>query len=269
MAKLRIIAERDAPAQVEYAGLGQDPISGVRWSKLLSPPDYRLWLALSELVDGATLTWTDTHADEGICVLEGALEVEGHQALAGGAVIIENGVAGQARAVGVTRVAHFGPRNHPPVTKPGKYVHVYGPQGAARVSEGVPGVWVDFFTDGSCESCHLMLFRVHRDAGFMEQPIPHIHTADELMLVVDGIMLLGRREVEAMSALIIPGNVRYVQTCGPSGSTFLNYRSGPSTMTRYPAGQKPISLPEGSFIHGGVVTGEVVNVPSRRAALPA
>ena len=82
--------------------------TGVRWSKALSPSEYSLWLCESELDDGGTITWDDVHGDDAVYVFEGGLDVDGHICPAGGAVIVESGARATARAVGTTRIAHYG-----------------------------------------------------------------------------------------------------------------------------------------------------------------
>src|SRR5690349_2108384 len=82
---------------------------GVLATRRLSPPGFPLWLAVSELADGARLRWNAAHGDEAVCVLEGALEVGGRRCPAGGALVVESDAACEARALGPTVVAHYGP----------------------------------------------------------------------------------------------------------------------------------------------------------------
>ena len=75
MAKFAAINLDDVPASSTYA-IAQD-VSGVAWSKRASPEDYALWLVVSELTGGAVMRWGSDHGDEAVCVLEGALDVDG------------------------------------------------------------------------------------------------------------------------------------------------------------------------------------------------
>src|SRR5436190_9475836 len=106
MAKFTSVCRDDVPAASTYQG--PRAATGVRWSKALSPPEYSLWLCESELDDGGTIAWDSSHGDDAVYVFEGTLDVDGHLCPAGGAVIVESGVPCVARAVGVTRIAHYG-----------------------------------------------------------------------------------------------------------------------------------------------------------------
>jgi len=118
MAKFAAISLDDVPASSTYA-IARD-VSGVAWSKRVSPNDYSLWLVVSELADGAVLRWGTDHGDEAVCVLEGELDVDGRRCPPGGAVVVEAGVACAVSATGPTRVAHYGPTDSaPPATAAG------------------------------------------------------------------------------------------------------------------------------------------------------
>ena len=108
----------DVEARTSYAAPRQ--VDGVRWSRRVSPDDYSIWMAISELEDGATLQWDDEHGDDGVYVMSGALEVNGALCPEDGAVIVESGAACTARAVGVTTVVHCGAHD---VTPPGDGIY--------------------------------------------------------------------------------------------------------------------------------------------------
>ncbi len=256
MPNLAIIHEGDVEPQAAYAP--HHDVAGMRWGKLMTPPDYRLWLYLTELEDGAEIRWDSQHNDEAISVLEGSLDIQGRDCPVGGTVIIENHVAGTARAAGRTRIVHFGRRDDGPALKHGRHLHVGGPGGAWRIANN-PLAQADIWGDSSCGSCDVTFFRVHRDSAD-DEPDPHSHSADEVIVVVGGSMLLGNREIPPITALSIPGNLRYVQTCGAGGLTFLNFRPGPSAITHYPRGKEPVSLPEGTRDIGEPVE-PMVDVP--------
>src|SRR5262245_36309775 len=120
--KLNVTQAEDVQTQSTYAG--STNVRGLRWSKLLSPEDYRLWLGLSELDDGAVLTWDEHHGDEVLYVLQGALNVQGHRSPTEGAVVVEGGAVGEAQAEGPTLLAHFGTRDGSSPAKRGRFFHV-------------------------------------------------------------------------------------------------------------------------------------------------
>ncbi len=94
MAKMAAINHEDVNPEKTYQAPRE--ATKVAWSKALSPPGYALWLTKSELRDGGTITWSDRHGDDGVYVLSGSMEIGGRTVPAGGALIVESGVATSA-----------------------------------------------------------------------------------------------------------------------------------------------------------------------------
>src|SRR6185437_13677347 len=86
--KMAILRQDD----VDPAGSYPVPVeaTGVVLSKLLSPPDYVLWLVVSELEAGAWIVWAEHHSDQALYVFSGALSLAGHPCPERGAVIVES-----------------------------------------------------------------------------------------------------------------------------------------------------------------------------------
>jgi mannose-6-phosphate isomerase-like protein (cupin superfamily) len=204
--------------------------SGVTWSKALNPPGYSLWLCYSALEDGATLSWVPPHGDDGIYVLDGALDVEGRRAPAGGAVIVESKAVATVRAVGVTRILHAGTASDEPpadgvfgpVREDGHGVHVIGPAGrfVSGRREGVNVIW---FADSTCETCRLSMFVV--DCREEKKGPPHHHSQDEIIYILDGSITMGRAVYGRGSSLCIPAGTRYGFQGGVEGHRFFNFRA--------------------------------------------
>jgi quercetin dioxygenase-like cupin family protein len=233
MAKLTIIDQRD----VEPAG--DHGATGRRWSKLLSPPDYVLWLYLVELDAGGSITWSTDHGDEALYVFEGELDVDGRRCPAGGAVIVESGVPAAVTATTASRLGHYGSRGA--ASTAGTSVHVVGPEGIATFGDPAD-VAARFFADAGCPTCRLALFEVTRDH---ERPgRPHSHSADEIIYITAGTMVLGARRLGPGTALSIPGGVRYAEGSGSDGCVFLNYRREASDRTDYVKDGPPVTTPE-------------------------
>src|SRR5438046_3128908 len=106
MKKMAILREDE----VEPSSTYPVPVSvtGLVWSKLLSPPDYVLWLCLSELEEGGQLSWSGAHSDQALYVFSGALTAEGQTCPERGAVIVESDVETSVTATTRTRIAHWG-----------------------------------------------------------------------------------------------------------------------------------------------------------------
>jgi hypothetical protein len=228
MAKFSAINVDDEPGAAAYAV--DREVSGVVWSKMLSPDDFSLWLAVSELDDGATLRWATDHGDEAVCVLQGALAVDGRVCPTGGALIVESAARAAARARGRTVVAHYGPRDeHPPsdglygAPEPdGHTIHVVGDRGwfASGGGEFNRAVW---WADSTCPTCRISVFHVY-SSGLDERGVAHHHTQDEIIFITSGAVRMGARRFGAGTALSIPANMRYAIAGDGSPRSFLNYR---------------------------------------------
>jgi hypothetical protein len=221
-------------------------VTGLAWSKLMSPIDYALWLCVAELEPGATITWPATHGDEALYVFNGELMVEGHRCPTGGAVVVESDVAPTVTATQRSRIGHYGPRSgaaptdgpHGAPSPEGHGVHVVGPRGI--IAFGDPStIGVRFLADSSCATCRLSLFEVARDTA--RQGRPHSHSADEIIYIVSGSMRLGAYELGPDTSLCIPGGVRYAEASGEQGCVFLNYRPDVADRTEFVAGEPPVS----------------------------
>jgi quercetin dioxygenase-like cupin family protein len=247
MRKLAIFRDAEVEPSEDYPLPVE--VTGLEWSKLMSPPDYGLWLCVSSLEEGATVTWPATHGDEALYVFEGELEVGGHRCPAGGAVIVESAVAATAVATQRSRIGHYGPRSaattaagpEGPPAPDGHRVHVVGPGGIVAFGDETT-IGVRMLADSSCDTCRLSLFEVARDRS--RQGRPHSHSADEIIFVVSGSMRLGAHELGPGSSLCIPGGVRYAEASGDGGCVFLNYRPHAADRTEFVKGEEPVSRPE-------------------------
>lgn len=227
MAKFAAINLDDVASLSSYA-IRRD-VSGVDWSKQISPDDYSLFLVVSALADGAVMRWSTDHGDEAVCVLEGELDVDGHRCPPGGAVVVEAGVACSATAIGATRIAHYGPTDPaPPVDGAlgpaqidGHGVHVVGDGGWFRAgNETYSQTW---WADSSCPTCRICVFRIEHPDG-PDNDLPHHHTQDEIIFVLDGELRLGSYRCPAGTAISIPAYMRYSLRSDGNAFAFLNYR---------------------------------------------
>ena len=233
--------------------------SGVERSRRVSPDAFPLWMAVSDLSNGGELHWDAEHGDDGVYVLTGALEVDGHRCPTGGALIVESGVRASARAVGLTTIVHCGAVDATPPAD-GLYgapeadrhtVHVVGDGGWFRSGdrERVVATW---FADSTCPTCRISFFHVWRgEGGVRDRSLTH--TQDELIFVVGGSVVLAGVEHGPGSCLAVPANLRYSLTSGPEGNAFLNYRRDVSVQGYAPG--EPTEL-EGALARGGALVGD-------------
>ncbi len=243
--KLAIFREGEVVTQETYPTPLE--LSGLIWSKLMSPPDYGLWLCLAELEPGARMTWPADHGDEAIYLQSGFLAASDHACPPRGAVIVEAGVPATVVAVERSLIAHWGswdaqrrPEDNG-TAKAGGRVHLVGP-GGTFTSGDPEQVEVRGFADGSCDTCNIALFEVTRNRARTGRP--HSHGADEIILVTSGSIRLGSVELHSGTSLCIPGGTRYAEGSGPEGAVFLNYRRQATDRTDFAPGSAPVTAAE-------------------------
>ena len=223
MAKRQRTTEADAPLADAYAA--SCTVMGDVAARRLSPENFSIWLYVSELGAGASLEWSIEHGDEAVYVIDGLLQVEGpieglDECPAGGAVLVESGVAAKAVARGAAKIAHFGSVN-PPAERRGTMVHVIGPRGRYESPPDRP--FFRFFADSTCATCDAFLLFSQRDHGW--SVTPHSHSADELIYILSGGVRTGKHVNETGTCLAFPANVKYTLAAEPSGFESINFRS--------------------------------------------
>ena len=246
------VLEEIAPS-VAYAA--PRTATGVRWSKRVSPDDYSIWMVVSELDDGGELHWDAEHGDDGVYVISGSLEVDGHVCPVDGALVVESGVVATARARGTTRVVHCGTREplppadglYGPPERGSHTVHVVGERGWFG-SGSRERVSVRWFADSTCPTCRIALFHVVRAEGGVRDR-SHTHTQDELIYVLGGSLIVGGVEHGRGTCLAIPALTRYSLTSGAEGFSILNFRRDVSVQAYRPG--EPEEL-EGALARGGL-----------------
>ena len=227
--------EMDEAPVGAYRTLGHD-VRGDVVARLVGPREFPLWLVRAELPPGAVVAWGG-RGDEAVYVVDGEVEVDGRSCPAGGAVVVEAGMAAEVQAPLGASVVHLG--RHDVQATAGQTIHVVGPGGTwAQVGDGRD---TRYFADSECETCDLTLFFTGRDHDYVSAP--HSHSADELIHVLHGEVVVGRRRLGPGSTIAIHADRRY--GFRSPGFGFLNYRPTVATLTR--AGE---TIEEGGRVHG-------------------
>src|SRR5438477_1258942 len=262
MAKFTAIARDEVASSTTYAAPDRQA-TGVRSSTRVSPDDYSIWMVDSLLDDGAELVWSGPHGDDGVYVIEGELDVT-HDGVVRrcpteGAVIVESDVECRARAVGPTRVLHVGAYDPAPPTdgmygppaRDGHTVHAVGDKGWYQSGGGVHYL-ARWFADSTQSSSRIALFHVALHEAH-RRDIPHSHSQDELIYIMDGSLVMGRSEYMPGTCLALPANVRYSVTTGANGIKFVNFRRDAS-MQEYGKVKEPEL--ESAIARGGRLVGD-------------
>jgi len=230
MARVEILRQDELPARSDHALPGQ--VTGVVWSRRITPQGYSLQGCVSQLAAGALLRWSGSRGDEAVYVIDGSLDVEGRCCPAGGALIVDAGASGQARAAGPAQIVHLAPRDAAPPRGSAPALTVVGP-GGRFVSGQRESVQARWFADGTQEGSRIALMHVSQALGDKQGPA-HSHSQDEVIYVLTGSITLGRRELPAGTSLCIAADSRYLLGAGPRGYTYLNYRADVSLQTLDP-----------------------------------
>jgi redox-sensitive bicupin YhaK (pirin superfamily) len=69
----------------------------------------------------------------------------------------------------------------------------------------------------------LQMFEMRLEPG--TQLAPHAHAADEIIAVLEGDLVVGRRSYGAGASFFVPGDTVYTVTAGPDGCRFFNFRA--------------------------------------------
>ena len=258
MSKLTIIAAKDVTIRDAYDLPRR--VDGRAAITLLAADGHSLWMSDVELADATSIGWESAHGDEAVYVFSGAIDIDGRHCPAGGAFVVEAGVAATATAVGPTRIMHFGSVDPAavadgllgPPRADAHGVHVIGPGGVFESGrlEGVRATW---FADGTCESCRCQLFEVAAPASSNSEGKPHSHSQDEIIYLLEGSISMGSYTLEPFTALFVPADVRYALG-GTGAHRFLNFRRNVSEQI-YARGSAPVL--ETALARGGRRTGDV------------
>ncbi|MGR9090312.1 MAG: cupin domain-containing protein [Gammaproteobacteria bacterium] len=96
---------------------------------------------------------------------------------------------------------------------------------------------------GNSEELQLFEARIGAD----EEVSLHAHASDEIIYVLDGELLIGRRRLGPGASVFVGGNTLYGFKAGPDGVRFLNFRGHGNTsfITRdeYMANQRTLKSP--------------------------
>jgi quercetin dioxygenase-like cupin family protein len=212
---------------------GIQPAGAVTTAGVITDLDRPLRLWRHTLAPGARLRVDRPAADQLFYVWSGALETDTGPAETGAVLVVEHGAQAQLMAgPAETVLLHFqpGPDFLPPA-RPGGQVHLIGPNGILQ-NESERSRFT-LYVDASCPTCtvhlHRSSFRPHGKTSL------HLHTADEILVVLNGELLIGRRALGRGWAIAIDKDTQYAFEAGPEGLEFINYRAVEAAMVHIDA----------------------------------
>ena len=233
------VADHTLPAGVT----GQGKISS---KAMFDTPDRPLMVWQHELAPGAALQLDRPAFGHIFYVRDGSIEAEGTTLAEGGAVISEHLCTTALRAgpEGAVVLDFHAPDScrHKP-SKAGGHVHVVGEEGILRTGNfkdtnlkdeaGYTGI---LWADSDCPTCELWLHKSSLVGPVPQEGSLHSHSADEIIFILEGAMLMGQRRITPGTALAIDGDTRYRLGVPEEGLAFLNFRSHGSVVSMFEQG---------------------------------
>ena len=203
---------------------------------------------MHELSAGSEIRWDAPPVGHAAFVWSGEAEVAGAKLPKHGALVVEHNGSAVLRAGPSGAVfAHFHSRDEHPVkpARTGGHVHVEGSEGISK--SAIHDTEYTLWADSACPTCEIWLVRgkmprAHPDVG------RHYHSADEIILVTDGRMLLGRRSLTAGSAIAVDADTIYTFGTPPEGLGFLNFRADDSSFVKVDKKNAPLHAPISDYI---------------------
>jgi redox-sensitive bicupin YhaK (pirin superfamily) len=198
------------------------------------------------LESGAALRFERPSVGHVLYVAAGLARVGDQVIEPGGVAVVERGAALSLEAAGQrTVVLDFHRREPSNDDRAGGHVHVIPPLTPERENPAT-GMRYSLFTDSTCPTCTLWMHHVEFPAGAYGPP--HLHTEDEIIVVVGGELHVGNRKLPAGSALAIDEDTVYSFRTGEEGVAFVNFRSSdPGVILVTRDGRQPVRLERDIF----------------------
>lgn len=191
-------------------------------SPILADESRPIWLWRFDMDPGAVLAFDAPGAGHVVYVGRGAALAAGQPVEAGGAVFVEHGASVEIEATADdTVLLDFHEQKAGPGT-PGR-----GGGGVHIVSKALPmgrrdGMQYALLADALCPNCSLWLHHVeYRDP---HKGTRHLHTEDEVILVVGGTIHVGTREMKPGAVVAVDEGMLYSFNVQEDGGAFINFR---------------------------------------------
>jgi quercetin dioxygenase-like cupin family protein len=217
---------------------------------VIAGPKRPLQLWEHVLQPGGSVEWRQSQVSHLVYVLDGAAYSSDEPLTKDGSLIVAGGASATLRAGDAPlTLLHFHPS--PESVKPtrsGGCVHLVNRKDAPYYTYDSPETQRKFtdgvvFADSGCSSCGLWLHesRLPGDVTIGR----HFHTEDEIIVVLDGCLKLGRQELRLGDAVAIDANTMYTFKTGADGLRFINFRpSEPYVVMATPDGKNTPPMSE-------------------------
>lgn len=220
------LSQSEVVAFPKLAGVTAE--GGIETRGVVSKPGRPILLWAHAMEPGATLRWRDLPVGHLLFVWTGDATLEGgDQAKPRSAVVAEQNSAGLLRAGPEgALVLHFheteDDRRH--VGRAGGHVHLRKPEDIFTGVNKDLGHTYRLWADATCDTCEIWLSGVEF-AHAREPRGLHHHNEDEIIFIIAGEMIVGRRKLPAGTALAIDAETTYLFGVGDEGLSFINFRA--------------------------------------------
>lgn len=198
----------------------------VQTRAMIVGPDRPLWLWVHELMPGTGLRWNAPEVGHVLHVWKGGVALDGQTTGTDAVICIEHGANAfvEAGEYGATLLHYHSRVPHPTQnSRPGGHVHVSDQDGLLKVKNEQYDVTTTFWLDSKCPNCELWLHK-SEIVNPRPQSLPHFHPEDEIIFVVKGGMIVGRRILKPGTALAVDANTTYAFGVDQGGLAFTNFR---------------------------------------------
>jgi hypothetical protein len=197
---------------------------------------------------GGTLQVYDAGGGTALYVRSGEVVVGDVAAVAGSSVIVEHRASATIAAREASELICFmiGEPNLDEITRAGGRIHVLPADSVPRCRDfdGQGRVGGALFADSNCPTCEMWLHETMLQPGGHETPV-HSHDEDEVIVVIGGEIILGRRGYGPGTAIAIARDTMYGFRSGEQGLDFINFR--PRSPVYVPANKSRAAIDERDF----------------------
>jgi redox-sensitive bicupin YhaK (pirin superfamily) len=207
---------------------GRSTTGEARMAGIFVDADRPLLLWTCTLETAATLAYERPPVGHVLYVAAGSARVGDKVLGPGGVAVVERGGALSVQASeGPVTLLDFHGSAPSENDRPGGHVHVQ-PMPPPQKENPASGMRLAMFADSTCPTCSLWMHHTEFPGG--AHAPPHLHTEDEVIVVVGGELRLGTRSLGPGAALAIDRDTVYSFTAGDDGLAFVNFRTGDSSV---------------------------------------
>ena len=227
-----VISHADEIAPAAFPALtGVSADSGIQSKGVVAKEDRPLYVWVHQLPPQAEIRWSKPPVGHVVYIWEGDAAADGKTLQKGAVLAVEHqGEAVLRAGAGGARLVHYHQREA--VASParaGGHAHVIGKNGVFRGANAERGSVYTMWMEAACPTCSMWFHKAAYVKPF-PQGNPHYHTQDEIIFVVEGNMVLGRKAHGPGTALAIDANTVYGFGMDEPGMAFINFRLSEPTV---------------------------------------